>query len=88
MIVNFTFHSTVLLGRIFHKTAHYSGSAIACPTAGNVNYFPQQHVVHSDVIFNDDQIRILNMLKKILSFISCDHTCMEFNSNELFFCEI
>ena len=34
-------------GEFFHKTAHYSGSAIACPTAGNVNYFPQQHVVHT-----------------------------------------
>ena len=35
----------VLLGRIFHKTAHYTDSAIACPTAGNVNYCPQQNIV-------------------------------------------
>ena len=39
-----TMHN-VLLGKIFHKMAHYAGSAIACPTAWNVNYFPQQNIV-------------------------------------------
>ena len=40
-----TLHN-VLLGRFFHKTADYTDSAIACSTAGNVNYFPQQNFVH------------------------------------------
>ena len=31
--------------------AHYTGSAIACSTAGNVNYFPQQNIVHSGSLF-------------------------------------
>ena len=71
----------VLLGRIFHKTAHYTGSAIACPTAGNMNYFPQQNIVHLGVPQENPFLTHHLMTKYCISFYNAQHIPVLRHSN-------